>query len=181
MTPARARTPAGAASSIDDRGYGHVDALASPARIAGELGDRVRGLRARCPGSAAGPDGRLTRAGEVFGAAGQALGRGVAAMLNVANPVSLLLLLPPALASPAEGSNAAEYTRAVERALDRDCFSSAAADARAGRPTLLTESTGPYPFTGAQAAAVCVLDSFLAYTRGEDTESLADTSQARTA
>jgi hypothetical protein len=117
----------------------------------------------------------------VFGAAGQALGRGVAAMLNVANPVSLLLLLPPALASPAEGSNAAEYTRAVERALDRDCFSSAAADARAGRPTLLTESTGPYPFTGAQAAAVCVLDSFLAYTRGEDTESLADTSQARTA
>jgi hypothetical protein len=145
-----------------------TSALASPARIAGEF-HRVRGLRAvpRRPAVAR----RLTRAGGFRrGRAGPA---GVPRDAQRRQPGQLAA--PPALASPAEGSNAAEYTRAVERALDRDCFSSAAADARAGRPTLLTESTGPYPFTGAQAAAVCVLDSFLAYTRGEDTESLADT------
>jgi hypothetical protein len=54
-------------------------------------------------------------------------------------------------------------------------------DARAGRAALLVESTDHDPFTGARAAATCVLDSFLAHARGEDTESLADTSQARTA
>ena len=102
-------------------------------------------------------------------------------MLNIANPASLLLLLPAALTNPAAGSTAAEYTRAVERTLDRDCFSSAASDARGGRPALLVESTGQHAFAGAQAAAVCVLDSFLAHARGEDTESLADTFQARTA
>jgi predicted NBD/HSP70 family sugar kinase len=161
------------------RGYGHVDALATPARITGELGAQF-GQAAGEPGT--GPDGTLTRAGEVFGTAGEALGRGIASMLNITNPAALLLLLPPELARPAEGTAAAEYLRAVERALDEDCFSSAADDARAGRPALLAEPIGPSDaFDGAQAAATCVLDSFIAYARGEDTESLAEAPQARTA
>jgi len=159
----------------DDRGYGHVDALATPARIAGELGIRFGDFARAAQEPGADPDGRLTRTGEVFRAAGQALGRGIDVMLNIADPVSLLLLLPPALACPAASSAAAEYARAVEGALNRGRFSSS------GRPALLVESTGPYPFAGARAPATCVLDVFLAYARGEDTGSRPDTSRARTA
>jgi hypothetical protein len=132
---------AGVPPRDDDRGYGHVDALATPARIAGELGIGP-GDFARAAQEPAGPDGRPTRTGEVFGAAGQALGRGIDVMLTIADPVSALLLLPPALARPTMGSAAAEYARAVERVLNRGCFSSS------GRPALLVESTGPYPFAG---------------------------------
>jgi len=170
-----AAAPAGSAG----RGYGHVDALATPARIAGELGIHFWHA-AQEPGT--GPGGSQTRAGEVFGAAGEALGRGIAVMLNITNPARLLLLLPPELARPAEGTAAAEYLKAVERALDKDCFSSAAADARAGRPTLLAEpADSADAFEGAQAAAVCVLDSFIARARGEETQPLAEAPQARTA
>jgi predicted NBD/HSP70 family sugar kinase len=170
-----AATPA----RIAGRGYGHVDALATPARIAGELGIQFQ-QAAQEPGT--GPGGNQTRAGKAFAAAGEALGRGIAAMLNITNPASLLLLLPPELTRPAEGTAAAEYLRAVERALDKDCFSSAAADARAGRATLLAEPADPSDaFEGAQAAATCVLDSFIAHARGEETESLAEVPQASTA
>jgi len=170
-----AATPGG----LQGRGYGHVDALATPARIAGELGI---GFSQAAQEPSTGPGGSQTRAGEVFGTAGEALGRGIAAMLNITNPASLLVLLPPELARPVEDTAAAEYLRAVERALAEDCFSSAAADARSGRATLLVQPTGPSgAFEGAQAAATCVLDSFIAYARGEDTESLAEAPKARKA
>jgi hypothetical protein len=173
--PCRCVDAAGQSVGKDDRGYGHVDALATPARIAGELGIRFRDFARAAQGPGAGPDGRLTRMGEVFRAAGQALGRGVDVILNIADPVSLLLLLPPALACPAEGSAASEYTGAVERAMNRGRSSCG------GRPVLLVESTGPYPFAGARAPATCVLDTFLAHARSSDSGSLPDTSRARTA
>jgi ROK family len=161
------------------RGYGHVDAIATPARITGELGLPSSGFQhaAEQPGTR--PDGSLTREGEAFRTAGQALGRGIAAMLNITNPASLLLLLPPELANPAEHTAAAEYRTAVEKTLDKDSFSTAAIDARAGRESLLTESVDPDDvIQGAQAAATCVLDSFISYARGEDTESLAEAARA---
>ncbi len=173
-----ATTPA----PFDGRGYGHVDALATPARIAGELGIGFAQFPPAAREPSTDPGGNRTRASLVFAAAGEALGRGIAAMLNITNPASLLLLLPPELARPAEGTAAAEYTKAVEKALDQGCFSSAAADARAGRAALLVESVDPYDaFDGAPAAAACVLDSFIAHARGEDTESLAEASPARPA
>lgn len=160
-------------------GYGHVDALATPTRIAGELGIEPAQLPAAAREPGTDERGRPTPAGAVFQAAGQGLGRGIAAMLNVANPGNLLLLLPPELATAAEGSAGARYTLAVETALDQDCFATAAADARAGRARLRVESLDPDDAaTGARAAAACVLDSFIAHARGEDTESL--TEAART-
>jgi len=161
------------------RGYGHVDAIATPARITGELGlPSSRFQRAaEQPGTT--PDGSLTREGEAFRTAGQALGRGIAALLNITNPANLLLLLPPELARPAAHTAAAEYQSAVEKALDEDCFSTAAMDARAGRDSLLVEPVDPEDaFQGARAAATCVLDSFISYARGEDTESLAEANHA---
>jgi ROK family len=172
----------GAAADTGHRGYGHVDAIATPARITGELGLRSSRFQhaAEQPGTR--QDGTLTREGEVFRTAGQALGRGIAALLNIANPANLLVLLPPELAHPTEHTAAAQYRTAVEKSLDQDSFSTAAIDARAGRESLLTEPVDPDDaFQGAQAAATCVLDSFISYARGEDTESLAEATHARSA
>jgi ROK family len=160
-------------------GYGHVDAIATPARITGELGLPSSGFQHAAEQPSARPDGSLTREGEAFRTAGQALGRGIAAMLNITNPANLLLLLPPELANPAEHSAAAQYRTAVEKTLDEDSYSTAATDARAGGESLLTEPVDPDDaFQGAQAAATCVLDSFINYARGEDTESLAEAARA---
>jgi hypothetical protein len=150
------------------RGYGHVDALATPVRIAGELGidGPDFGQAAREPGTD--QAGHTTRIGEVFRIAGEALGRGIAAMVNVANPGNLLLLLPPELAEPTDGSAAAQYTQAIEHALDRDCFTAAASDARAGRPTLQIEPMDPEDLQDALPARVSVLDRFIAHARGEE-------------
>jgi predicted NBD/HSP70 family sugar kinase len=161
-------------------GYGHVDALATPARIAGELGMQFSRFEAVAKEPDTDKNGNPTKAGEVFRVAGEALGRGIAALLNIANPANLLLLLPPELASPAEGTAAAQYRQAIEVALDQDCFSTAADDARAGRAALLVESVDPDDaFQGAHAAAACVLDSFIAHARGEDTGSLAEATEPR--
>jgi predicted NBD/HSP70 family sugar kinase len=161
------------AAGLPGRGYGHVDALATPARIAGELGIDVTQLQAAAQEPGTDQDGRTTRTGDVFRVAGDALGRGISAMLNIANPGNLLLLLPPELAKPANGSAAAQYTQAIENALDKECFSTAAADARAGRPTLQIEAMHPDDILEARSARVSVLDSFIAHARGDGTESLA--------
>jgi ROK family len=170
-------------TSVHGRGYGHVDALATPIRIAGELGIQFSRFSNAAQGPGIDDNGCRTKAGEVFWAAGEALGRGIASMLNIANPMNLLLLLPPELASPAEGTTAALYTQAIEATLDRDCFSTSATDARAGRATLFVEPIdADDAFQAAHAAAACVLDSLIAHARGEDTESLAEASEnSRTA
>jgi len=160
-------------------GYGHVDALATPTRIAGELGIRFSRFAAAAREPGTDESGNQTRAGEVFRTAGQALGRGIAALLNIANPGNLLLLLPPELVSPAAGTAAAQYRQAVEAALDKDCFSTAAADARAGRASLFVEPVDPEDaYQGARAAAACVLNSFIARAWGNDTGTLAEATEA---
>ena len=164
----------------DGPGYGHVDALATPARIAGELGIRLSRFATAAQeryvkGSSRG------RTGDAFWTAGKALGHGVAALLNIANPANLLLLLPPVLANAPEGTRGALYRQAIETTLDKECFSTAAEDARAGRATLLVEPLDPDDtYEGARAAAACVLDSLIAHARGEDTESLAAADRSST-
>jgi ROK family len=164
---------AGAGIGAEGGRYGHVNALATPVRIAGELGIESSQVQqaARAPGTD--QDGHVTREGAVFRTAGEALGRGIAAMLNIANPGNLLLLLPPELAQPAEGTAAAGYIQAIEHALDQECYSTAAADARAGRPTLQVESMDLDDLRKARPARVSVLDTFIAHARGERTEPLA--------
>jgi hypothetical protein len=160
--------------------YGHVDAIATPVRIAGELGIRTSRFAAAAKEPSTDASGAKTRVGEVFWTAGEALGRGIAALLNIANPGNLLLLLPRELASPGDRTAAAQYRLAVEATLDKDCFSTAAVDARAGRATLFVEPVDPDDaFQGARAAAACVLDSFISHARGEDTGSLAQATESR--
>jgi predicted NBD/HSP70 family sugar kinase len=157
------------------RGYGHVSALATPARIAGELGIESSQLHQVADTPGTDQKGDDTPAGAVFRTAGDALGRGIAAMLNIANPGNLLLLLPKALAQPAEGTAAAHYAQAVEHALDAECFSTAAADARAGRRTLQIEPMDPEDLLKAEPARANVLDSFIAHARGDKAGWLAET------
>jgi hypothetical protein len=160
----------------DGPGYGHVDALATPARIAGELGIRLSRFTAAAQERYVKRNsvGRTGDAGDAFWTAGKALGHGIAAMLNIANPANLLLLLPPVLANAAEGTRGALYRQAIETTLDKECFSTAAEDARAGKAKLLVEPLDPDDtYAGARAAAACVLDSLIAHARGEDTGSLA--------
>jgi predicted NBD/HSP70 family sugar kinase len=165
----------------DGAGYGHVDALATPTRIAGELGIRLSLFAAAAQERCTVKGNSRGRTGDAFWTAGEALGRGIAALLNITNPANVLVLLPPVLADPAEGTAGALYKRAIEATLDKDCFSTAAEDARAGRATLLVEALDPDDaFQGARAAAACVLDSFIAHARGEDTESLAAAGEPRT-
>jgi predicted NBD/HSP70 family sugar kinase len=173
--PCLCAAPAKAGTRATGSGYGHVNALATPIRIAGELGIDSSRLHEAARGLGTSRDGQITRAGAVFRTAGEALGRGIAAMLNIANPGNLLLLLPPELAQPAEGTAAAHYTQAIEQALDKECFSTAAADARAGRGVLKIEPMSLDDLREARPARVTVLDSFIAHARGENAESLADT------
>jgi predicted NBD/HSP70 family sugar kinase len=159
-------------SGAGSGGYGHVDALATPARIAGELGLEISQLNEAAREPAMDETGGTSRTGEVFRIAGEALGRGIAAMVNIANPGNLLVLLPPVLAEAAAGTAADQYRQAIEVALDRGCFPAVAADARAGRPGLQIESMGPDDLKEARPARACVLDSFIAHARGAAAESL---------
>lgn len=144
-----------------------------PARIAGEIGIDATQLQAAAQEPGTDQHGRTTRTGDVFRIAGEALGRGISAMLNIANPGNLLLLLPPELAKPAHGSAAIQYIQAVENALDKECFSTAAGDARAGRSALQVETMHPNDILEARSARASVLDSFIAHARGDGAESLA--------
>lgn len=142
-----------------DRAYGHVEALATPARIAGQLGMPFeRAVRQR--------QVKGSTAAAAFETAGDALGRGISTLLEITGPAQLLLLLPTALARAEEGTAAAAYTRAVENAIDRYSFLTADDD---GQPLLVIEEIDPDDaIKGTQAAAACVLDSFIAYARGEE-------------
>lgn len=154
-------------------GYGHVDALATPVRIAGELGIEVSQLGEVAQEPGTDEAGGVTPVGEVFRAAGEALGRGIAAMVSVANPGNLLVLLPPALAEPGAGTAAVQYRHAMESALDDGCFRTVVSDARAGQPGLQIEVMDPDDLRKAHPARACVLDSFIAHARGAAAESLA--------
>lgn len=133
----------------------HLDCV-TPIRILGQLGERSLAEVARRPAVAGnGP----TREGWAFQIAGQALGIGIAGLVNLLNPSRVLLFLPPDLAQIDEpGSAAVLYRNEIIQTLRKHSFSDSAT-----RTELEIEpfSAEQRRFFGAKAAAVRVLDSFI--------------------
>src|SRR5206468_71422 len=75
--------------------FGHVEVLATPSRIRGELGVACLEASAAAPSTRA--DGTPTREYSVFDRAGAGLGRGLAHTLTIVNPRQLILKLPSIL------------------------------------------------------------------------------------
>ena len=135
--------------------FGHVDALATPARVRGELGIAKLDDMA---GAAVG-EKDYSRACGVFGRSGSALGRALAHVSNTVNPSKLIVYLPVALAEPAHGSAAATY-------LDGMMAEASGAFAAGKRPGYIAVRAQPpgeqgLAQLGARAAAICVLESFI--------------------
>jgi predicted NBD/HSP70 family sugar kinase len=151
--------------------YGHLDALATPSRILGELDHKDLHDAASLP---ANRGGKPTPAGLAFAAAGTALGRGLTALIDVANPARIVLLVPAPLAEPEPGTAGYEYLQAVEVSVDQ-AFSTGPLDARAHEAKLTTDRLDQLDqraldqsieIIGARSAAVTVLDAFVDYARG---------------
>jgi hypothetical protein len=134
---------------------GHVNTLAPPRRIAEELGDgtleQISQINARDP--------EFQRAQQVFKRGGAALGRALAHVSNTVNPSRVIMYLPSALADPEPDTAAAAYLAAVRQELS---YAFAASD----QPDYLRIRAFPanpqeFALLWAQAAAVCVLESFI--------------------
>jgi predicted NBD/HSP70 family sugar kinase len=162
-------------STTDRKKYGHLDTLAVPARIEGQLA-ALKGAKVSLEKAAAEP--RLLLSGNTYVAsveavvlrrAGRALGRAIAHMINTLNPSQLVLRLPEALARPAAGSSGIDYLDAAESELNR-AYSTGPADAR-GQHSLLTIQ--PYAeqqvaLDGAVASATTVFNAFIEHAHGRD-------------
>jgi predicted NBD/HSP70 family sugar kinase len=135
--------------------YGHVDTLAPPQRIQGMLGN----VDINQLGELGPRDHEFKRAYDVLARSGAALGRALAHVTNTVNPSRIIVYLPSALAEPKPDTVAAAYLSAVRQEV-------ACAFAASNQPDYLT--IRPFParledaaLLGAQAAAVCVLESFI--------------------
>jgi len=134
---------------------GHVNTLAPPRRIVEEFGggtlEQISQINAHDP--------ELRRAQLVFKRGGAALGRALAHVSNTVNPSRVIMYLPAALAEPKPDTAAAAYLGAVRQELG---YAFTASD----QPDYLRIRTFPanpqdFALLGAQAAAVCVLESFI--------------------
>ena len=134
---------------------GHVNTLAPPRRIVEELGggplEQISQINARDP--------EFQRAQEVFERGGAALGRALAHVSNTVNPSTVIMYLPAALAEPTPDTAAAAYLDALRQELS---YAFTASD----QPDYLRIRAFPanpqdFALLGAQAAAVCVLESFI--------------------
>ncbi len=134
---------------------GHVNTLAPPRRIVEEFGggtlEQISQINA--------PDPEFQRAQQVFKRGGAALGRALAHVSNTVNPSRVIMYLPAALAEPKPDTAAAAYLGAVRQELS---YAFAASD----QPDYLRIRAFPanpqdFALLGAQAAAVCVLESFI--------------------
>jgi predicted NBD/HSP70 family sugar kinase len=134
---------------------GHVDTLAPPRRITEEFGggtlEQISQINARDPQS--------QRAREVFRHGGAALGRALMHVSNTVNPSRVIMYLPAALADPEPDTAATAYLGAVRQELTR-------AFAASDQPDYLRIRAFPanpheVALLGAQAAAECVLESFI--------------------
>jgi len=163
-------------STEERRAYGHVDTLATPARIEGQLGGKIS-LKEAAETPQALPQGDqlvFTEEAVTLRRAGRALGRGLTDMINIVNPGQLVLRLPEALAEPAPQTSGTEYLEAVEReitgAYSTGAYSTGRADAR-GRLSLTVQSYADDDQAareGAVAAATTVFHAFIEHARGRD-------------
>jgi predicted NBD/HSP70 family sugar kinase len=134
---------------------GHVDTLAPPVRIVEEFGggtlEQISAIDALDP--------KFQRAQEAFKRGGAALGRALAHVSNTVNPSRVIMYLPAALAEPKPDTAAAAYLSAVKKETTH-------AFAASDQPDYLKIRAFPASpqdaaLLGAQAAAVCVLESFI--------------------
>ncbi len=134
---------------------GHVNTLAPPRRIVEEFGggtlEQISQVNARDP--------EFQRAQQVFKHGGAALGRALAHVSNTVNPSRVIMYLPAALADPEPDTAATAYLGAVRQEATR-------AFAASDQPGYLKihafpENPRDAALLGAQAAAVCVLESFI--------------------
>lgn len=157
--------------SCDPQRYGHVDTLATLSRIAGELDEDDIEAAAREPNLVEDPPNpaRQSPQAEAFKRAGTALGRGLAHVIDIANPSLLLLRLPAVLAAAGPQTSGAEYLAAVESEVNK-AFSTGPRDARAGGQRLRVEAVDPRDVAseGARAAAVVVLNGLVEHAAGRD-------------
>jgi predicted NBD/HSP70 family sugar kinase len=134
---------------------GHVNTLAPPRRIVEEFGggtlEQISQINALDP--------EFQRAQQVFKRGGAALGRALAHVSNTVNPSRVVMYLPAALAEPGPDTAAAAYLGAMRQELS---YAFTASD----QPDYLEIRAFPanpqdFALLGAQAAAVCVLESFI--------------------
>ena len=140
---------------------GHVDVLATPSRIRGQLGTNDLAAAATAPSTD--HDGQPTAEYQAFARGGVALGRGLAATITLVNPEELVLKLPPVLIESVPERAASAYLAAVRHEITT-VFSTGATDAE-----LIVEPFKDVAVTGARAAAICMIDAFIAHARGLDT------------
>jgi predicted NBD/HSP70 family sugar kinase len=146
--------------------HGHVDALATPARMAQSLdiGDIAE----------AAPDAlfeseSLSPSARVFHRGGVALGRGLADLVTLTNPGRLLLLLPAELGAPKPGTAAVAYVQAAEAEVA--CAFSVLPEGALGSELKLEVGlwdSQTLPIEGATAGAFCVLHALIEHARGRD-------------
>ena len=166
-----------ACSTKDHMTYGHVDTLATPSRIEGQLAnlkpdkrsislEQAAAMRRAVP---VGDQLVICEEAKVLDRAGRALGRVLAHIVNIVNPGQLVLLLPEALATPAPQSSGSEYLEAAERELD-GAYSTGPADARGGgiRLTVHGYAEDTLACDGAVAAATAAFNAFIEHARELD-------------
>jgi len=134
---------------------GHLNTLAPPRRIVEEF--RGGTLEQISQINASDPESQ--RAQQVFKHAGAALGRALAHVSNTVNPSRVIMYLPAALADPKPDTAAAAYLAAVREELS---YAFTVSD----QPDYLRIRAFPanpqdFALLWAQAAAVCVLESFI--------------------
>jgi predicted NBD/HSP70 family sugar kinase len=159
-------------STRDHKKYGHVETLAVPVRIEGQLA-AVKGetisLEKAAAAPLAVPRGNTLMFSEeavVLRRAGRALGRGLADMINILNPGQIILRLPEALATPNPQSSGSEYLAAVESEVD-GAYSTGPDDARTGHHRLTVQGYADdrVAHDGAVAAATTVFNAFVEHAR----------------
>jgi predicted NBD/HSP70 family sugar kinase len=135
--------------------FGHIDTLATPRRIQGMLGD----LPLDQLGAIGPSDSRFKHAQAVFAHSGAALGRALAHVSNTVNPSRIITYMPSPLAEPKPGTAAAAYNNAMYQ----EVISAFAAGSQDKYLTIRPLPAQPeeLALSGARAAAVCVIESFI--------------------
>ena len=134
--------------------FGHVDTFAPPRRIEEELGgtlEQISEIDSLSP--------EFQRAQEIFARSGAALGRALAHVSNTVNPNRIITYLPAALAEPKPDTAAAAYLAAVRTEVTRAFAGSSDPDYLRVRP--FPANPQDAALLGAEAVAVCVLESFI--------------------
>ena len=158
--------------------YGHVDAVATPGRIQGELAARRPGTKVSFEEAAQASRTELdedtgqelvSEEAKVIRRAGRGLGRGLAQMINILNPGQFVLYLPKPLAEAAPMSSGALYLEAAEHEIN-NAYSTGPSDARGGKGRLTIHSYADDDIAeqGAVAAATTVFNAFTEHARGRD-------------